>query len=707
MHYDSLMSAGAISNLELRNRIILAAMGSNFAEPDGTCGERIQAYYEERARGGAGLLIMETAAVSWPAGSTMPNMVGFSEDRFIEGLSQLARRVHAHGAKIAAQLNHGGKVAQEDVAAGRPVLVPSVPTKGKSDMFELLTAEELGNFVKAAGPDGKGPRYREMDEQDIRELLQQFADAARRAQLAGFDAVEIHAGHGYVISSFLSPAVNKRTDRYGGSRENRARLLCEVITAVREIVGADFPILVRLDAKEFRIEGGIELEDCLVTARLAAEAGADALDVSAYGNTAIGIAFTEAPLVHQPAGFVPFARAVKAVVDIPVIAVGRIELDVAEKGVAAGDFDFVAMGRKLLADPHLPAKLAAGRADTIRPCIYCYVCVSKIFINAPMNCAVNPACGREHELEVIHSTAAQPARVMVIGAGPGGLEAARVAAERGLEVSLWEGEKDLGGTARIAALAYEPNGRLVKHLAQQVRALPIDIRTGKYATVDAIRAHAPDVVIVATGANRKSPPIPGLEQRHVFDGNELRGLLFGTDPAAARKLTLFQRLVLKMGQFSQLLRSISALRFLSKLWMPLSKRIVLVGGGLVGLELAEYLAERGRQVTVLEPSANLGAELSIVRRARVVHELRAQGVALHRKATVTAIGAGEVTFEMDGAEQSVPADQVIISMGAQPDTSLADELANTGLQVHSIGDCAEVGYIEGAMLSGRRVALGI
>jgi 2,4-dienoyl-CoA reductase-like NADH-dependent reductase (Old Yellow Enzyme family)/thioredoxin reductase len=706
MKYSNLMSAGKIGQLELKNRILLAAMGSNFAETDGSCGERIQAYYEERARGGTGLLIMETASIAWPAGSTMPNMVGFSENRFLPGLTQLASRVHRHGAKIAAQLNHGGKVAQEDVAAGRPVLVPSIPDKGKSDMFELLTPEELGNFVKAAGPDGKGPRYREMKQADINQLVAQFAKAARLAQAANFDAVEIHAGHGYVISSFLSPAVNKRLDRYGGSPENRARLLCEVIRATREAVGPGYPILVRLDAMEFRVDGGIELKDCLITAKQAEQAGADALDVSAYGNTAKGIAFTEAPLVHKAAGFVPYAKAVKRVVSIPVIAVGRIEIDVAENGLAAGQFDFVAMGRKLLADPDLPNKLAAGRADTIRPCIYCYVCVSKIFVNDAMCCAVNPACGREHELNVIHSTAQQK-RVLVIGGGPGGLEAARVLAERGCDVSLWEQEKDLGGTARIAALPYEPNERIVKHLSQQVMQQSIDIQLGKTATLENIKAHGPDAVVIAVGANREAPPIPGKDQRHVFDGAELRGLLFGTDPAAARKLGLFQRFVVKLGQLSQLLRNIAALRMLSKLWMPLSKRIVLIGGGLVGLELAEYLSQRGREVTVLECSGNLGAELSIVRRARIVHELREHGVVMHRNVDLKEITETGVKFEIDGTPQQVDMDQVIISMGARPDTRLIDAVQAAGIEALAVGDCHEVGYIEGAILGGRKAALSL
>jgi 2,4-dienoyl-CoA reductase (NADPH2) len=701
-----LLQPGSIAGMRLKNRIILAAMGSNFAETDGSCGERITAYYEERARGGTGLLIMETAAVAWPAGATMPNTVGFSEDRFLPGLSELASRVHRHGARIAAQLNHGGKVAQEDVAEGRPVLVPSLPKPARSDMFELLTASELANFVKAAGPDGKGPRYREMDQSDIATLVRQFAEAAGRAKQAGFDAVELHAGHGYVLSSFLSPAVNHRQDGYGGSLENRARLLCEVIRAVRAEVGAGYPILVRLDAREFRVEGGIELEDAVATSRLAEQAGADAIDVSAYGSTARGIAFTEAPLVHQEAGFVPFARAVKAAVSIPVIAVGRIEIDVAERGLRRGNFDFVAMGRKLLADPELPNKLAAGREKDIRPCIYCYVCVSKIFINQPMCCAVNPACGREAELNVIASDA-DAGRALVVGGGPGGLEAARVLSDRGFKVSLVEQDRDLGGTARIAALPYEPNGRLVKHLVQEVKARPIEIRSGQRATLESIVAEAPDAVIVATGANRAAPPIPGKEGRQVFDGNELRGLLFGTDPGAARKLSHWQRLVVLTGRLTQLLRSITALRLLSRLWMPLSKRVVLIGGGLVGLELAEYLVERGRTVTVLEPSADLGAELSIVRRARVVHELREHGVELQRNAEVSRITEQEVHYQVEGESRTVAADNVIIAMGAQPQPDLAHELAAAGIRAMAVGDCHEVGYIEGAVLSGREAALEI
>ena len=709
---NSLLSSEAnIGAIALKNRFVLAAMGSNFAEPDGHCGERLQAYYEARAKGGAGLLILETSSVSWPAGAATPNTVGFSSDDFIPGLTQLAERVHKHGAKLAAQLNHSGKVAQEDTIAGRPVLVPSIPPRGGSDMMPLLTPAELGNFIKAAGPDGKGPRYHPMTAADIQQLVQDFADAARRSQQAGFDAVEIHAGHGYIISSFLSRSVNRREDNYGGSLDNRARLMVEIIAAVRAAVGPSMAILVRLDAKEYRIENGITPDDFVATARLAEQAGADAIDVSAYGNTAKAIAFTEAPLVHEPGGFIAFAKRAKQAVKIPVIAVGRIELEVAEKSLRNGDFDFVAMGRKLLADPDLPNKVAAGEADSVRPCIYCYICVSQIFINQPLCCAVNPEVGQEGRPQLIQTdrrpTDRSPKhkKMAVIGAGPGGMEAARLLAEQGHQVSLWEKDRDLGGTARIAALAYEPNGGLIKHLSHAIQRAGVDIRLNTPATVEALKAENPDHVIVATGAARRAPEIPGKHLRHVFDGEQMRGLLFGSDAQALKKLAPLPRLLVNTARHLQLLRHIPLLRFMSKIWMPFNKRIVIVGGGLVGLEMAEFLLERGRQVTVLEPGATLAPELSIVRRSRVIHLLREHGATLHTHASVSDITASQVSYQHQEQSASVEADQVVIALGAAPELNFAQRVSEAGMAVTAIGDCQNVGYIDGAMADARAAVL--
>ena len=700
--YPRLLSPARIGGLELRNRIVMAAMGTNYATADGHCSEQLMAYYEARAAGGVGLIVLETSAALFPAGASMPNTIAFSSDEFLPGLTELAARVHRHGAKLLAQLNHSGKMAQEDTAAGRPIPVPSKIAPVRSDMFPVLTRAEAGTFIKAAGPDGKGPQYYEMTAQQIADTVAGFADAAARARRAGFDGIELHAGHGYLLANFLSPYTNKRTDAYGGSAENRARFLVETIRAARDATSEHFPILVRLDAKEYRIDGGITLADCVQTARLCEQAGADAIDVSAYGSVSHAIAFTEAPLVHEPGGFIPFASAVKQAVGIPVIGVGRIDPEVAERHIGAGDFDFLALGRRLLADPELPNKLAAGRDESVRPCIYCYICVSQIFINQPMCCAVNHSTGREYEGDILARSGASQS-MLVIGGGPGGMEAARLLAEKGHRVSLWEKESYLGGTARIAALAYAPNEALVNYLDAAVRKLPIDLQLGKAADPDNISAAAPDHIIVATGAIRAAPDIPGKQQRHVFDGDELRGVLFGDNPLAVAKLAGWQRLMLRVARLSQVLRNIRLLRLLSKLWMPIADEVVIIGGGLVGLELAEYLVERRRKVAVLEPGPDLGAELAIVRRARVLHLLREHGAVIHSKASAIRISADAVSFELEGEPQSLPAKQVIIAMGAQPDGSLATALAGSGAQVHRIGDCREVGYIDGAMLDARKL----
>jgi len=636
----------------------------------------------------------------------MPNMIGFSKDEFIPTLQSLTQRVHKHGAKIAAQLNHSGKIAQEDVIAGRPIPVPSIPKSQPSDMFGLLTQDEIMNFIKAGGPDGKGPRYHELSVEEIQHEVRYFVDAAKRAKVSNFDAIEIHGGHGYLISSFLSPAVNKRTDEYGGTPEKRARLLVEIISQIKKEI-EDFPILVRLDANEYRIENGITPDDFLITALLAQEAGADAIDVSAYGNTSKGIAFTEAPLVHEPGGFLEFVRMAKKALSIPVIAVGRIELDVAESGLKNKEFDFLAMGRKLLADPRLPNKIISGQEHLIRPCIYCYVCVSQIFINKPMVCAVNSQLGNEHRNENIICSSADQKKILVIGAGPSGMEAARLLAMRGHYVEIWDKDKDIGGTVRVAALAYEPNGHLISYLKNSLSKLGVKIKMNTLGTPETIKTFNPDHVVIAVGANRDAPAIKGKDSKNVFDGEELRGLLFGTDLNAIKKLSLVQQIILKIGRASQLLRNINVLRFLSKLWMPLSKNIIIIGGDLVGLELAEFLVARGRKVKVLEPTGSLGPNLSIVRRSRVVHLLKEHGVDLLTNVDIKEIRGQEVFVHHEDMEKTFNMDQVIIALGANPNLSLSKMLSKINIRHTTIGDCASIGYIHGAIADARDAVIKI
>ncbi|HSW19637.1 MAG TPA: FAD-dependent oxidoreductase [Ramlibacter sp.] len=699
--FSPLLQPGRIGSLELRNRIVMAPMGSNFAEEDGMCGERIQAYYEARAKGGAGLLTMGVCAVAYPAGTAEPFQVGVSRDDFIPGLAGIADRVHRHGAKIAMQLQHAGKTAVRDLAAGRELWVPSIPSAAKSDMLAALTHEEMATFVGGLGK--TRPQLRVMSTQDIALMVDTFAAAAGRAQAAGFDGVELHGAHTYMLAGFLSPYYNQRDDAYGGPLENRARMLLETIRAVKARTGADFPVWVRLDAEELRTPGGITLADAIATAKLCEAAGADAISVSAYATITTGTAFTEAPLVHQPGGFIANTAAIRKAVSVPVIAAGRIEPQVGAQGIRDGQFDFVAMARKMLADPDIPIKLERNRPQDIRPCIYCYACVSQIFINQRVKCAVNAQTG--HEAEATIAPAAAARHVMVVGGGPAGMEAARVAALRGHRVTLVERSDRLGGTLFFAALAYPENGKLLDYLVEQVKQLPIEVKLSTEVDAAFVAQLKPDAIVVASGARRAAPAIPGADQSHVWSGDELRRLMTGdrADEIARAKLGLAERALFKAGGMLRVTDSAQALQQLSKLWMPLGKRVVIVGGGLVGLELAEFLLARGRQVTVLEPTDKAGRELSIVRRWRVLEAVTSHGT-LQLQATVREIGKREVVWQdASGAEQRTPADSVVLAIGAEADDSVANALADCGVPVHRVGDCAGVNYIEGAMHEGNRI----
>ena len=701
--FPQLLAPGRIGSLTLRNRIIMAPMGSNFAEADGHCGERIQAYYEARARGGAGLLIMGVCSVAFPAGTAEPYQVGVSSDAFLPGLSRLAERVHQHGAKIAMQLQHAGKTSVRDMAEGRQLWVPSVPPVLQSDMMAALTPEELANFVSSMKRRAEGSPIRVMDRADIAQMTEWFASAAERAKRAGFDGVELHAAHGYIIAGFLSGYYNQRDDEYGGPLENRARLLLEIIAAVRARVGAEFALWLRLDAQELHTPGGIDLEDAKAVARMAQAAGVDAVSVSASARITSGEVFTEAPLVHQPSGFMEWTAALKRSVDVPVIAVGRIEPEAAEAALKRGDCDFIAMARKLLADPDLPNKLLNNQQNTIRPCIYCYVCVSQIFVNERVKCAVNPMTG--HEFEYVITPCEQPKHIVVVGAGPAGMEAARVASARGHRVTLLERSDRLGGTLFFAGLAYAENARLLDNLRAQLERSAVDIRLNTQASPALLRDLAADQVLVAVGAERAAPSIPGADQDHVWSGDELRRLMTGdrAEEIARRKLSFAQRTLMKAGSLAGVTDSSEAMQKLSRVWMPLGKRVTIIGGGLVGLELAEFLIARGRQVCVLESGSHLGRELAIVRRWRVLHEIRTHGGELITGASVTSIDGGAVHYQLaDGQPGTSPADSVVLAIGAQPDTRLLDALTHAGLPARSIGDCQNMGYIEGAIRAGHQ-----
>lgn len=702
-HYQHLLKPGKVGGLTLRNRIMMAPMGSNYADPDGHCSERIQAFYEARAKGGVGLITMGSIAIAFPAGTAEPYQVGISKDEFIPGLKALTERVHKHGAKIAVQLQHAGKTAVRDLAEGRELWVPSLPpAPPQSDIMQAVTPTELSTFVRP--PADKPVTIKVMEKADIVQMVEWFATAAKRAQQAGFDAIELHSAHSYILAGFLSSYYNKRDDEYGGSIENRARLLLEVIAAIRERVGQDFPLWVRLDAHELNTPGGITLEDCIAVSKMVEQAGVNAVSISAYATLTTGSAFTAAPLVHKPAGFLDWAAAVKKEVSIPVIAVGRLEPDIADAAIASGKCDFIAMGRKLLADPELPNKLTADREADIRPCIYCYVCVSQVFINQRVKCAVNAATGKEFELKVIMTD--KPKHIVVIGGGPAGIEAAVTASERGHKVTLLERSKRLGGTLFFAALAYPENGKLLDYHLRQLAQSKVTVKLNTTATPKLISTLNADEVFVATGASRGMPDIQGCELSHVWSGEQLRQLLTGeVSTNTSNKLTALQRLMLGAGNTLGLTKHVDKLQRLSHLWMPLGKRVTIVGGGLVGLELAEFLAERGREVTVIEAGRNLGIELSIVRRWRVLDHVRQLGVTLITQADVTAIDTHAVHYKVDEQPRSCLADTVVMATGITTDNSLTNSLIAAGHTVKDIGDCNDVAYIEGAISAGYKAGL--
>lgn len=697
--YDALLAPGRIGAMELRNRIIVTAMGVSLSEADGHVGERLMAYHEEHAKGGAGLIITGVAGVAWPTGAVQPNQTAISDDKFLPGLKALAERVHAHGAKIAAQLHHGGLVAGFSADAfDQELWAPCYPPPMQGDFLDYFLPEELAGF---AG--GKMPRIKLMEQVDIDLVVSQFGAAAARAKVAGFDAIEIHGGHGYLLSSFISPKTNSRTDAYGGSLENRLRLLLQVIAAVRDAVGPDFPVWVKLDTAEHGKDGGITLDLALEAARLVEAAGVDAITATSYHNIGMGKLHSASNIPHVPETNIPASAAIRAAVKVPVIASGRVEPSAAAAHIAAGKYDFLAMGRQLLADPALPVKLAGNSPESVRPCIYCYTCVSTAYVRTPMRCAVNPETGFECERV--------PSRVtgkhfVVIGGGPGGMEAARRLNAEGNRVTLIEQGPRLGGTLRIAALAYPANERLLDWLIREIERSSINVRLGTAATPEFLRQLAPDAVIVATGARRDMPDLPGNDLPHVFSGDDMRKLLLGEgSDDLNRKTGLMTRLATKVGAATGITANLEFVRNATKAWMPLGQDVVIIGGELVGIELAEFLQERGRKVTVIEPAPRLGKGLLLVRRMRILAELKEHGVALHGGASNIRIVDGAVRFvDSGGTEQQAQANHVIVAMGASGDNSLADILRADGFAVETVGDCNGVTYIEGAIRGGAEVA---
>lgn len=674
------------------NRIVLPAMDMNVSE-GGEIEQSEIDHYAARAAGGAGLIITGACAIAFPYGAASMKEPGLSDDKFIPGIKTLADAIHAAGSKLCIQSTHHGKVARVDTANDRPVLAPNEPDYRYSmDALADCTPEELAKMGAATA--GKQTTYHTMTKEDIDWLITSWADAAERVAKGGADAIEIHVAHGYILGVFLNQRDNLRTDEYGGSLKNRARLACQVISAVKERVGDKLAILVRVAGEEYGQEGALSLQESIEASKLFEAAGADAIHVTGWGRNPFDN-FTDGPLPNKVGAYLENAAEIKKHVSIPVIAVGRMLPEISEKAIAENKVDFAAMGRQLLADPELPNKLREGKFDQVRPCINCYLCVAENFFDDTPFCAVNPALGNEKLLPLKPASASK--HIVVVGSGPSGMESARVLAERGHRVTLIDKADRLGGTMWFSTMTTPDNERLLGWLKSELKRLRVAVKLNTPATVETIRALNPDHIIVATGAVRPKPDMPGGDLPNVQTGDTLRAMMLGTATAAEAGLVLST--MGKLGRLSGLTKSPEFVRQFTKYWLPMGKNVVVIGGSLVGLELAEFLAERGRKVTLVHEKQQLGLPLAMPRRWTAVKDNLAHGVQIHRNATVDRITEKSVEFTVNGEAQSAPADMVVYADGTTAAAPVADELRGAGFSVDVVGDAGAVNYIHGAIHS--------
>jgi len=683
--YPALFSPISIGSMQLPNRIVMSPMTTDYGTFEQEPSERLLAYLEERAKGGVGLITLEVCSVALDHRYQV-NSLSLSEDRFIPMHRDLVARMHKHGVKIQPQITHPGPESLAPFLEDKPGFGPSV----------------------CVNPAGK-QSCRSLELEEIPAVIEQYCAAARRAKEAGYDGMELHAAHAYMLlGSFLSPLRNARRDEYGGkSLRGRARLLLETLAAVREAVGPDFPITVSLSGYE-RFPGGRSVNESQRLAQMLVEAGADAFRVS--GGTTDGLVTSMIMSSDFPDDInVTAAEAIRQVVDVPVMVVGRIHTpEHAQRIIAQGRADIVGMGRPFLADPDWPVKAREGRAQDIRRCISCENCIDSMIATQNLGCAVNAATGRE-QTNVL-TLAPRPKKVLVIGAGPAGMEAARVASIRGHHVTLVEKQGRLGGSLLLASTVHSDNGIFLQWLCRQVSNANIDIQLNQSATPDLVEGLAPDAIIVATGAQVETPDIPGAGRRNVFSGAQLRAVVEGR--AVAADVAFLPWFLRGAAQFS--LRHVSPflkpafLRSFTKLWLPLGKRIVIVGGDLAAIELAEFLTKRGRRVHVLEAGKFIAPEIGPKRLTEHMDRLDRIGVTINTEAQCEAIEEQSVHFRnAQGKRCTISADSVVLAGDPMADGSVFERLKDLAPEVHAIGDCTGLGLIRKATEEGMAVACSL